>query len=115
MVLGSLFATSARATETLNCKSALNSFGGYSAIKIELNGNDVQISGVTTGGMAHYVAVFGPYTATPKLSGDAVIYDFQDQFGQAGQVSLLTTVIAGKLVQTASSDYGMFKGVMSCN
>ena len=62
MVLGSLFATSARATETLNCKSALNSFGGYSAIKIELNGNDVQISGVTTGAgeYAPIPPVFGP-------------------------------------------------------
>jgi hypothetical protein len=114
-LLCTLLAASAQASETLNCKTALNSFRGYNSIKIEQSGNDVQISGLATGGMAHFVSVFGPFTATQKLNGDAVIFEFQDQFGQTGHVSVLTTAIAGKLIQTASSDYGMFAGQMTCN
>jgi hypothetical protein len=61
------------------------------------------------------MAVFGPYEATKAPGVDSVTYTWTDQFNQVGTATIVTTNINGKLVQTATSDYGMWSvGGLNC-
>lgn len=116
LILISLLAlsTSAFAGQKTVCTSQPNQFGGTESITIEQSGSQTLVSGFAQGGRAHFVTKFGPFVATEKRDGDAVVFSFNDD-NQDAEVTIITTILMGKMSRTASTSYGLWQGsVMDC-
>ena len=106
--------TSALAGQKTVCTSQPNQSGGTESITIEERGTQTLISGFAQGGRAHFVTQFGPFVATEKREGDAVIFTFNDD-NQDAEVTIITTILKGKMSRTASTSYGLWQdSVMIC-
>src|ERR1035438_3995064 len=82
---------SAHAMRLLVCSEQDAATGANRSITIATAGDVTQIKGFGSGGIAHYVTEFGPYTASKERHGDVVSYTFEDQFNQKGTVTVVTT------------------------
>jgi hypothetical protein len=98
----------------LVCSTALNQSGGSLSIVIPpFTGNTAVLKGTENGGMAHFIALIGPYTVDVRYEADMVIFS-NEQDGVDFRV--VTSPMGGKLVTTATYKQGIIPAeTLTCN
>jgi len=48
--------------KTMDCRSPMDQYGGYTSIQIHIDGDAASVQGSQFGGMAHFIRKIGPYT-----------------------------------------------------